>query len=208
MLVALAGIAALSLTRGGLAGLPIAAGAGAGGAAPVPLPDGMVIAVAADACPYPWRDYRPAQGRFVIGAGSGAALNLDANGVLLGGHEAGETGGQAGVELLLADVPPHTHRLAVAEAWPGTEGLVRDGLGAEAGATLGILAPFAIKPPTRVRRHDLVAPLESVGGVITSHRRSAARRHATIPPFVALTYCVYTRAQPLEAVTTLGFRRP
>jgi hypothetical protein len=186
--------------------------AGAPGAGPA-VPEGAVIAVQAEHCPRPWQAYRPAEGRFVIGAGSGAALNLDANGVLLGGHEAGETGGKAGVELLIADIPPHTHRFGVGHAVPGWSGVhgavgtvgapavdIAVGvLGATGEPTSGIVAPFVPKRGLGWRNYDVVDALETVGGVITSDRRLAARRHDNIPPFVALTFCTYSPGTPIVA---------
>jgi hypothetical protein len=180
------------------------------GAAPS-LPDGAVIAVQGETCPYPWQDYPPAQGRFVLGAGSGAAMNLDANGVLVPVRSAGETGGQAGVELQLADIPPHTHRFALGKSVPGWSGghgavgvqnapAVKIVVGTLAGEpSVGIVAPFAMKRGLGWRGYELVDALEPVGGVITSDRRFAARRHDSIPPFVALTICTYSPGTPIIA---------
>ena len=87
-----------------------------------PVPEGAVIAVQGDTCPRPWQTYLPAQGRFILGAGVGGVLNLDANGVLTPVRKAGETGGRAGVELTVSDLPPHTHRFVIGRSianWVG-----------------------------------------------------------------------------------------
>jgi hypothetical protein len=182
--------------------------AGAPGAGP-PLPEGAVIAVQGGTCPRPWQPYLPAQGRFVLGAGAGEALNLDANGLLVPVRKPGETGGQAGVELLIPDIPPHAHRLSIAEVAPppGRDGSLKRPPGEVAvgipeaadGLIYGIITPFASKRGLGWRKHRVVDLLEPVGGVITSDRRFAARRHDNLPPFVSLTFCTYAPGTPVVA---------
>jgi microcystin-dependent protein len=172
-----------------------------------PIPDGAVIAVQGDTCPRPWRTYLPAQGRFVLGAGVGGALNFDANGVLTPVRKSGETGGRAGVELTIGEIPPHTHRFAVGRSvsnWTGSHAqTVRNSaplsivVGMPDGEPSGgIAAPFAVKRGSGWRDYDVVDALESVGGVITSDRRYAAAKHDNMPPFVALTFCIYSSTLP------------
>ena len=45
-------------------------------------------------------------------------MNLDTNGMLLPVRRAGDVGGQGGVELKTADIPPHTHRLGSGHPCP------------------------------------------------------------------------------------------
>jgi hypothetical protein len=160
------------------------------------LPAGAVIVTVGETCPRPWREYLPAQGRFVLGAGSGAALNFDANGLLVPVHRPGDVGSWAGVELLIADIPAHTHRMALGAAPAGHEETVAFAVETGTPETLGVLMPFAMKTspkvPLQTRRFKVVDLLETVGVVMTRDRGPAARRHDNIPPFVALTYCVYS----------------
>ena len=141
---------------------------GASDAGP-PIPEGAVIAVQGETCPRPWQTYLPAQGRFILGAGAGGALNLDANGNLTPVRKPGDTGGRAGVELRIEEIPPHTHRLAVgksARAGPheqtvSTFSPVSVVVGTPDGEPMsGILAPFAIKRGSGWRDYDVVTPLE------------------------------------------------
>ena len=163
---------------------------------PTALPEGSVIAVAGDTCPAPWREYRQAQGRFLLGAGPGA--NRDADGAWLTPHRAGEAGGRAGVALTLADLPPHLHRLSIGERRPDASDLpFALGGVAEADAEVGVTAPFAAhRYPQAWGRERSVEAMESVGGVVTSDGRQVARRHDNVPPFVALTFCILTNGVP------------
>jgi hypothetical protein len=212
-LLSLAGMAWFSHLRGRPVDLFGVWVAGAPSVGP-PLPEGTVIAVQGETCPRPWQAYLPAQGRFVLGAGAGEALNLDANGMLVPVRHAGDIGGQAGVELLIADIPPHTHRLSIGEVAPppSRDGRVRP-LQAPPGEVavglpeaaeerdFGIIAPFAGKRGLGWRNHRVIDALEPVGGVVTTDRRHVARRHDNIPPFVALTFCTYSPGTPLAAAT-------
>jgi microcystin-dependent protein len=186
-LVVLVGTAALQPTifSRGLAPRP----AGPGPA----LPDGAVVAVLADACPYPWRPFAPAEGRFVIGAATGGTPSADAAGTLLAARAPGTTGGLAAVELAPADVPSHTHRLRAVGASPGAEGVPFVQVD-EAGPVAAILVPFGGKRP----RERIVDVLEPSGGVIATDGRRRARAHDNVPPFVALTHCIYTADLPLQ----------
>jgi hypothetical protein len=157
----------------------------------VSLPEGSVIAVAADDCPPPWRMYRQAQGRFLLGAGPGG--NRDGDDAWLTPYRAGATGGRAGIALTLADLPPHLHRLSIGKSTSGF-GDHPFALGGVFDADVGITAPFAVhRYPKSMGREKPVEAMESVGGVVTSDGTVKARRHDNVPPFVALTFCILSR---------------
>ena len=197
--VGLAWVAYLNGRSVSVFGLRVAGTPGAGPA----LPEGAVIAVLGETCPSPWRAYPPAQGRFLIGAGASEARNLDADGVLLPVRRPGETGGESGVELRISDLPPHTHRLALAEVAPGQEGRIAFAIQRGVAERPGVFMPFALKTSTTIATQGftVLAPLETVGGIFTSDRRFAARRHNNVPPFVALTFCLYAPGEPLMAAS-------
>ena len=167
------------------------------------LPDGSVIAVLADRCPYPWRPYPPAQGRFVLGAGTAATVGTDAEGLLLSAHLPGHIGGQGSVELTLAEIPSHTHRLMIAEGKPGSAGLLFGVLDDRTSVTADVSVPFSLGKPYEHGRERVLDLLEPAGGIITGDGRPAARRHDNIPPFVALTFCIHTAEVPLHAFDAL-----
>ncbi|ENX4858870.1 TPA: hypothetical protein I7295_24395 [Vibrio parahaemolyticus] len=65
------------------------------------IPSNTVIAFNGDKCPKGWRDFSQAQGRFIIGAGSGDNLKL---------KKFGDTGGAEEHTLTITEIPKHTHK--------------------------------------------------------------------------------------------------
>jgi hypothetical protein len=199
-LLSLVGVAWVSYLRGrpvNFLGFELA-GAPTGG---TEIPPGAVIAFVGETCPEPWQPYRPAAGRFVLGAGS--AMNRDADDIELPVLRAGDVGGQAGVALQLPDIPPHSHRLGIGRLEPGRPialPLPAD----DALPQFGVAAPFLHKSTLGRAKYDLLDALESAGGLPTRLGGVAARRHDNIPPFVALTYCVFSAEFMLDAASRPG----
>ena len=137
---------------------------------------GAVIAFNSDPsrpCPDKWKLFGPASGRFVVGAGDNGSK--DANGTDLGDYTAGTTSGGKLHQLTGPEMPSHKHRIST-----NTQTDIHNGLGGS-GVAEGILSTFQDIPNKPGWPTVLPDLLEATG---------SNQPHNTMPPFVALYYCI------------------
>ena len=120
----------------------------------------------AGACPSGWKLFEPASGRFIVGAGK--TKNLDMNGKALSHHpsfsedDAKAVGGEEAHKLTIAEMPSHQHGIR------RTQGKAGDGKYPDWASMGNQLV-------------QVVGESEPAGG---------DQPHNTMPPFVALYYCI------------------
>ena len=119
-------------------------------------------------CPSGWRLFEPAGGRFIVGAGDNSFK--DVNGIDLTDHSVGVVGGEEKHKLTGAEIPNHSHSVYqhAGYHWPDipNEQKTQPNQGAHGGDT----TTFVHGGTTGTWGGDLP--------------------HNTMPPFVALYYCI------------------
>lgn len=122
-------------------------------------PSGAVMAFDLPACPTGWTAYAPAEGRMLIGAGTGAGLTP---------RSLRDTGGQETHTLTVNELPPHAHALP---------GIVKD-----TGGSYGL--PVASGP-----NHGITWPGYNGTPTPSSATTGAGAAYNQMPPYLALRYC-------------------
>ncbi len=147
------------------------------------VPSGAVVAFLSSeqqTCPSgPWELYKPASGRFILGAGD----NTDSD---LTSRSLGDVGGAELVTLMEENLPPHGHKIST-DSISGNG--IHDGLAGypHNGATdLGILTEFSNIPDKDGFTTVHPDVLEKTGGGVG---------HENMPPYVALYYCIRTESE-------------
>jgi hypothetical protein len=144
-------------------------------------------------CPEGWDLFRPAAGRFVLGAGAKLAPdNKDENGVQLSDHPSFKEdsaakkgyGGEEATALKIEQMPRHTHRISTDYNRPDVHNGLAGGTYA-AGSDYGIITPFE-DIPNKPGWNTVVDILEKTGGLANG----ATLPHNNMPPYVALYYCI------------------
>ena len=111
-------------------------------------------------CPSGWRLFEPAGGRFIVGVGDNSFK--DVNGIDLTDHSVGVVGGEEKHKIMPTEMPKHAHDLMRVESKAGTGHFPEKG-------SMGGNDPH------------VTASTGNDGG---------DQPHNTMPPFVALYYCI------------------